>query len=65
MGIAKVIELVGEGKTIEEATQNIVDEASKTIKNIKGVNILNFHANVENNRVVKYRVDAKLAFVIE
>lgn len=65
MAVAKIIEVVGEGKTIEEAVQNIVSEASKTIHDIKGVNILNFHADVEGNKVIKYRVDAKVAFVVK
>ena len=65
MSVAKIIEVVGEGKTIEEATQNIVNEVSKTVKHIKGVNIVNFHADVDDNKVVKYRVDAKVAFVVK
>jgi dodecin len=65
MAIAKIIEVVSEGKTLEEAIQGVVDQASKSIHNIKGVDILNFHAKVENNKVVSYRVDAKVAFVLD
>ena len=65
MSVAKIIEVVSEGKTIEEAVQNVVDDVSKTIHNIKGVDIKNFHAIVENNKVVKFRVDAKVAFVVD
>jgi len=65
MTIAKIIEVVAEGKTVEEAIQGVVDEASKTLHNIKGVDILHFHGIVENNKVVKYRVDAKVAFVLD
>jgi dodecin len=65
MTIAKVIEVIAEGKTVEEAIQNVVDVASKTLHNIVGVDILNFHAKVENNKVTKYRVNAKVAFVLD
>ena len=65
MSIAKIIEIVSEGKTVEEAVQNAVNEASKTLHHIKGVDILHFHAIVEENKIVKYRVDAKIAFALE
>jgi len=65
MAIAKIIEVVSEGSTIEEAVENIVKDASKTIRNIKGIDVMHFHAMVENNKVVKYRVNAKVAFAIE
>jgi len=65
MAVAKIIELVAEGPTIEEAIHQVVAEASKSITHIKGVDILHFHAKVEDNKVVKYRVNAKVAFVIE
>ena len=63
--VAKVIEVVSEGKTVEEAIQNSVNEVSKTIHNVKGVEVLRFHAIVEDNKIVKYRVDAKIAFVVD
>lgn len=65
MTVAKIIEVVSEGKTLEEAIQGVVGQASKTIHNIKGIDILNFHAIVENNKIVRYRVDAKVAFVLD
>jgi flavin-binding protein dodecin len=65
MSVAKIIEVIGQGKTIEEAVQGLVTEASKTLHNIKEVDILHIHAIVENNKVVKYRVDTKMAFVVD
>lgn len=65
MSIAKVIEVMCEGKSIEEALSSGVTEASKTIKNIKQIDVKWIHASVENNKIVKYRVNAKISFVIE
>lgn len=65
MGLAKIIEVVSEGKTVEEAVQNVVTHASKTVRGIRGVDIVHFHAVVEKDKIVKYRVDAKVAFVLE
>lgn len=65
MSIVKVIEVLCEGKTIEDALSAGVREASKTIRNIKQIDVKWIHANVEDNKIVSYRVNAKLSFVIE
>lgn len=64
MSLAKVIEVMGEGETMEGAIQNVVREASKTIDNIKSVYVENIQAIVEDNTVSKYRIDAKVTFII-
>lgn len=65
MSLAKVIEVIGEGSTMEEAMQNIVDQASQTVHNIKSVYVENTQAMVENNRVDRYRINAKVTFVLK
>jgi flavin-binding protein dodecin len=65
MGIAKIIEVVGQGKTMDDAVQAVINDVSKTIHNIKEIDILHTHAIVENNKVVKYRINAKVAFVVD
>ncbi len=65
MSIAKVIEVISEGKSIEEAIQSAVAEAAKTLHNIKQVNVQHVEALVENNKVSKYRVNAKISFVLD
>jgi len=39
--------------------------ASKTVRNIKGIDIISQKAVVENNKIVEYRVILKLAFGVE
>lgn len=65
MTIVKVIEVVCEGKSIEEAMNAGVREASKTIKNIKQIDAKWIHAHVENDKITSYRVNAKISFVVE
>ena len=65
MSIVKVIEIICEGKTIEDAMSAGVAEASKTIKNIKQIDVKWIHAHVENGKITGYRVNAKISFVIE
>lgn len=65
MSIVKVIEVVCEGNTIEEALNSGVLEASKTLKNIKQIDVKWVHGVVQENKIFKYRVNAKISFVIE
>lgn len=65
MTIVKVIEVLCEGKSIEDALCNGVKEASKTVKNIKQIDVKWVHAHVEKNKITSYRVNAKISFVIE
>lgn len=65
MSIVKVIELISEGATIEEAMASAVQEASKTLHGIRQVNIEHIEGLVENNKITKYRVLVKVSFLID
>ena len=65
MSIVKVIEVIATSKnSFDEATANAVKEASKTVKNIKSVYVKEMNANVENNEIVTYAVNAKVSFSV-
>ena len=64
MSLAKVIEVIAEGDTMEKAVENAVKQASETVDNIKSVNCENIQGIVANNRIEKYRVNAKVTFVL-
>ena len=65
MSLAKVIEVIAEGDTIEEAVEDAITHASKTLHSIKSVYLDNIQAIVENNNVTKYRINAKVTFVMD
>ncbi len=65
MSVVKIIEIICEGKTIEDALSAGVREASKTVKNIKQIDVKWIHAHVENEKITGYRVNAKISFVVE
>jgi hypothetical protein len=65
MSVAKVIELIAEGTTIEDAVSKAAAKAAKTLRNVSSVNVENIKALVENGKVVRYRVDTKVTFVLE
>lgn len=63
--IVKVIEVIGTSdKGFTEATQNALREAAKTVSNIKSIYVKHMNANVENNEIVSYAVNAKISFEI-
>ncbi len=64
--IVKVIEILAEStEGWEAATKVAVAEAAKTVRNIQNVYIESFKAIVEENQIVRYRVDAKITFIVE
>lgn len=66
MAIVKVIEVLAQSnKSWEDATHSALEEAAKTVRNIKSIYVKEFQAKVENNRITEYRVNAKISFVIE
>jgi flavin-binding protein dodecin len=64
--VVKVIEVLSESdKSWEDAAQEAVRRAAKTLKEIRSIYIENFEAKVEGNRIVRYRVNAKISFLLE
>ena len=64
--IVKVIEVMSESsKSWEDAAQNVVSEASKTLRNIRSLYVKEFTATVEGNKITSYRVNAKVTFEME
>lgn len=64
--VVKVIELIGvSSKSFEDAVNTAVERASKTIKNITGIDVLGQSVKVKDGKVAEYRVNLKMAFVIE
>ena len=63
MAIMKVIEVLSNSnKSWEDAAQNAVKEASKSLKDIKSCYIQEMSCVVEGNKIVEYRVNAKITF---
>ncbi len=66
MSVVKIIEVIASSeKGFTEATQNAIHEASKTVKNIRSIYIKEMNANVENQKITTYAVNAKISFVVE
>ena len=65
MSVLKVIEVMADSKKgWQEAAENAVEEASKTVKNIKSVWIQDQDAVVEDGKIVQYRVTTRITFAV-
>lgn len=66
MSTHKVVEVIAQSeKSFEDAVQVAVADASKSLRGIKSVYIKNAEAQVQGDRVVSYRINAKLTFEVE
>jgi flavin-binding protein dodecin len=65
MSVAKIIEISSESsKSFEDAISDGIARASKTVKNIKTAWIKEQQVLVKGGKVVGYRVDMKVTFVL-
>ncbi|MCU7552828.1 dodecin family protein [Chitinophagaceae bacterium LB-8] len=66
MAVVKVIEVLASStKSWEDAAQQAVSHAAKTLHNIKSIYIKEQSAEVENGKILDYRINAKISFVLE
>jgi hypothetical protein len=66
MAIVKVIELIASSETgIEDAMQQAVAEASKTVRNIDSVYVKDIKAHVKDGKITTYGVVCKISFRLD
>ena len=64
--VYKVIEVVGSSeKSFEDAIQNIIDKAAKTLRDLRIAEVINFDVKIEDNKIVLYRARVHLSFKME
>jgi len=64
--VYKKIELVGSSpNSIEEAVQNAVQQAAKTIRNMRWFEVVETRGQIENEQVVHWQVTVKIGFTID
>ena len=61
--VYKIIELVGSSpKGFEDAVQVAVTEASKSLKDLRIVEVEKFDCKIEEGKITSYRAKVKLSF---
>ena len=62
----KVIEVLAESdKSWEDAAQVALNEAARSLHNIKSIYLKDMEAKVENNKITEYRINAKISFALD
>lgn len=65
MAVLKVIEVLANSDTSwEDATAKAVEQAAKSVKNIRSVYINEQSATVSDGKVSEYRVNVKITFEV-
>jgi len=66
MAVARVSQIVASSaKGVEEAIQEGLKRANKTLRGITGLELTKMNCKVENGKVVEYRVHLNVTFVLE
>ncbi len=66
LAVVNVIELVGTSeKSWDDAVKTAIQEAQRTVRNISGVEVKNWTADVRDGRLVDYKANIHLAFKVE
>ena len=66
MPVAKVIELVADStKGFDDAIQQGLASAAKSVHGISGLEVKAMTAKVENNRITHYKVTLHVAFAVD
>ncbi len=64
--VVKILEVVGSSpNSFSDAVRNAVTRASKTLRNITGVDVISSNATVENGEITNYKVHVKIAFILD
>lgn len=66
MSVAKVTEITSTSKkSFGDAIEKGIKRACKTLKNVSGAWVQDQKVDIEDGKIVRYRVSMKLTFVLE
>jgi dodecin len=64
--VAKVVTIIGNSPDgFAEAANAAVQEAAKTLRGIKGADVISMSAEVEGDRITMFRTTVNIAFEVE
>lgn len=64
--VYKSVELTGSSKnSLEEAVENAVAKASKTLRNLRWFEVINTRGHIEDGAVSHWQVTLKVAFTLD
>lgn len=64
--VYKITELCGSSpNSVEEAVNNAVERASKTLRNLRWLEVVETRGHIENGKVAQWQVTVKIGFTLE
>jgi hypothetical protein len=64
--VYKILDLVGSSETgIEDAIQNAISRASKTVREMKWFEVKTIRGHIESGSVRHYQVELRIGFTLE
>jgi flavin-binding protein dodecin len=66
MAVARVTKITASSATgFQEATDDALDRATKTLRGITGFEVISMKGKVENGKTTEYRVTLEVTFILE
>ncbi len=66
MAVARVTEIISSStESFEDAINEGVDRATKTLKNVKGAWVQDQKVVIDNGKITEYRVNLQVTFILE
>jgi len=66
MAVARKTQIVASSnESFHDAVNNAVSRAAKTLRGITGMEVLEMKAKVENGKILEYRVECAITFVLD
>ncbi|MGI9535220.1 MAG: dodecin family protein [Thermodesulfobacteriota bacterium] len=66
MAVARITEVVGgSSKSWEDAVQQALERANKTIRGLTGIEVTKMNAHIENGKITEYRARIKITFILD
>lgn len=66
MATARVTKITASSKKgFQEAVEDGLKRASSTLRNITGLEVVDFKAKVEKGKIIEYRATMEITFVLE
>ena len=65
MSVARVTEIIATGDSYDEAVENGVQRAEKTLKNVKSAWVCDHSVSIKNQKIASHSVRLKVTFVLE
>ena len=66
MAVARVTEVVTSSTTsFQDAIEQGIDRASRTLRGMTGLRVLEQKAKIQNGKIIEYRVNMSITFVLD